>query len=277
MKVIDESLYQAPDGTINFWNRMQGSLTYGTSWYRDMQAQQEVMAHLARTLDNRFVLLRNIILPGTDIPIPLILVGPTGVWVMIASGMRGVFRAKGDSWMSMEGGRFKAAKPNMVSRTMLMRHAIDAHLQKENLQVPEIRPVLLFTNPGMHVDSVHPSVRVVLSDAVDRYVASLLQEVGNISSEKVQQVVRSLSSPEATPREEKAAAAYQDEDDIFAFQDVEGESEDRGGGTSKGDAIPGASLIDRLNISGKQWTALGLVFGLWILLLLAFAIFVLLF
>lgn len=277
MKVIDESLYQAPDGTINFWNRIQGSLTYGPSWYRDMQSQQEVIMHLARTLDNRFVLLRNVVLPGTDIPIPLILVGPTGVWVMIASGMRGVFRAKGDSWMSMEGGRFKAAKPNMLSRTMLMRHAIDAHLQKENLQVSEIRPVILFTNPGMHVDSVHPSVRVVLSDAVDRYVASLLQEVGSLSSEKAQQVVSSLSSAQPAQREEKSADAYKEEDDIFAFREAADDRTDEPGESRASGAFPGASYLDQLNISGKQWTALGIVFGLWILLLLAFAVVVLIF
>jgi len=275
MKVIDESLYQAPDGTINFWNRIQGTLTYGTGWHRDMQAQQEVMAHMARNLDNRFVLLRNIILPGTDIPIPLILVGPTGVWVMIASGMRGVFRAKGDSWMSMEGGHFKAVKPNMLARAMLMRHAIDAHLQKDNLPVSEIKPVLLFTNPGMHVDSVHPAVRVVLSDALDRYVASLLQEAGSISAEKVQQVVSSLSSAQVAPREEKAAADYKEEDDIFSFREEEGEREPRG--ESMGGTLPGTSFIDRLNISGKQWTALGIIFGLWILLLLAFAFVILIF
>jgi hypothetical protein len=277
MKVIDESPYQAPDGTINFWNRIQGSLAYGPSWFRDMQAQQEIIAHMARTLDNRFVLLRNIVLPGTDIPIPLILVGPTGVWVMIASGMRGVFRAKGDSWMSMEGGRFKAAKPNMLTRTMLMRHAIDAHLQKESLQVSEIRPVILFTNPGMHVDSVHPSIRVVLSDALDRYVASMLQEVGGLSSEKAQQVVSSLSSAQAAQREEKPVDAYKEEDDIFAFRESADDHTEELDEKSVGGAFPGASYFERLNISGKQWTALGIVFGLWILLLLAFAVVVLIF
>lgn len=177
--------------------------------------------------------------------------------------------------MSMEGGRFKAVKPNMLARAMLMRHAIDAHLQKDNLPVSEIKPVLLFTNPGMHVDSVHPAVRVVLSDALDRYVASLLQEAGSISAEKVQQVVSSLSSAQVAPREEKAAADYKEEDDIFSFREEEGEREPRG--ESMGGTLPGTSFIDRLNISGKQWTALGIIFGLWILLLLAFAFVILIF
>ena len=112
MKVIDRSKYQSPDGNINYWDRMQGFMAYGSTWYRDAQAQQEIMGQLARVLDNRFVLLRNIVLPGTDVPIPLILAGPTGIWVMLVNGMRGVYRAKSDAWLTMDGGRFKAAKPN---------------------------------------------------------------------------------------------------------------------------------------------------------------------
>lgn len=272
MRVIDKSPYQSADGKITFWNRIQGFFQYGSSWHREMEAQNEIVSQTARVLDNRFVLLRNVILPGTDVPIPLILAGPTGIWVLLVSGARGVFRAKGDSWLTMEGGRFKAAKPNMLNRVQLMVRALDAHLRKDSIPIPEIRPALLFTNPGMHVDSVHPSARVVLSDAMDRFIASLVQDTGAVRTDIVQKVVHSLTPDEDLKSAEsgQAASVTQTEDDFFAFQDVPGSNAVSGEAKSSGGAGVG-SLIDRMNLSSRQWIALGILFGLWILILLIFA------
>lgn len=269
MRVYDESLYQSADGKIGFWDRIQGFFTYGSNWYRDMRAQQEIMGQLVRVLDNRYVLFRNIILPGTDIPIPLILIGPGGIWVMLASAMRGVFRAKGDSWMAMEGGRFKAVQPNLVTRVLLMTAALDTYLQKEGIKTPQLKPVLLFTNPGMHVDSVNPSARVVLSDAMDRFINGLTQEMGVMSTENLNRVVNSLTDSQKQPGKEAATAPrYSEEDDIFSYRDDP--KPGRQGGASALD-----SFAARLALSSKQWIALAVVFGLWLLLLLGFAIIVL--
>jgi hypothetical protein len=276
MKVIDRSKYQSPDGNINYWDRMQGFMAYGSTWYRDAQAQQEIMGQLARVLDNRFVLLRNIVLPGTDVPIPLILAGPTGIWVMLVNGMRGVYRAKSDAWLTMDGGRFKAAKPNLVNRVQLMVLALDAHLRKDNVPIPEIRAALLFTNPGMHVDSVHPAVRVVLSDAMDSFVAGLVQDTGAMRTDIVQQIVRSLV-PQGVEEEREVRQKTtndQDDDDIFAFQDAS-DSYGSGGGGSAGDSMN--SFLERLSLSSGQWVALAVVFGILILLLLAFAFMIMFF
>jgi hypothetical protein len=272
MRVIDKSPYQSADGKITFWNRMQGFFAYGSSWHREMEAQQEIVGQMARVLDNRFVLLRNVVLPGTDVPIPLILAGPTGIWVMLVSGARGVYRAKGDSWLTMDGGRFKAAKPNMLNRVQLMVRALDTHLRKDAVPIPEIRPALLFINPGMHVDSVHPSARVVLSDAMDRFIASLVQDTGAVRTDVVQKVVQSLTPGEELREAEAGQAAHytQNEDDFFAFQDDAGSGQASGQtGSSGGEGV--GSVIDRLNISSRQWIVLGVLFGLWILVLLVFA------
>jgi hypothetical protein len=271
MRVYDESRYQSPDGTINFWHRIQGFFAYGSSWYRDMQAQQEIVGQMARVLDDRYVLFRNIILPGTDIPIPLVLVGPGGIWVMLASAARGVFRAKGESWLAMEGGRFKAARPNMVTRVLLMTAALDNYLQKETIKTPQLKPVLLCTNPGMHVDSVNPSVRVVLSDAMDRFISGLVQEMGVMSAENLNRVVNVLATTQKQPVREVSASTSGTDDDVFSYRD-EPESGRTGGGPSALD-----SFATRMDLSGKQWIALAVIFGLWMLLLLAFVVIVLLF
>lgn len=266
MKVIDKSLYQSPDGNIGFFNRISGSFAYGSSWYKDMLAQREVMRQLARVLDNRYVLLRNVVLPGSGVPIPLILVGPTGIWVLLVSGMRGIYRAKDEDWMSMEGGRFKPVRPNMVTRSMLMVRALDAHLRKESISTPEIKSALLFTDAGMHVDAVHPAVRVVLSDAMDRFVAGLVQDSGAFRTTAVEAVVISLvPERQGITEQDDSGQVVRQEDDIFSMRD-DASRAGRGRGNSWLDSIQA-----RASLSSGQWIVLGLIFGIWILLLAAFA------
>lgn len=273
MKVIDKTQYQDADGSIGFVNRIQGTIALGSSWYAEMQAQRNVMTQMEHVLDSRYVLLRNIVLPETDVIIPFILIGPTGIWIMLVNAKRGVFRAKGDSWLSMEGGRFNPAKPNLITRVQLMARAFETYLQKENIQVAEVQPVLLFTNPGMHVDSVHPSVRIVLSDAMERFVASLVQEPVTITDDTIQSIVLSITAGEGVSEVGSPIGTIAEEDDFFAFREEETSNK------KKRQVSRGSSSIDSVSsqLSGRQWTALGIVFGLWILVLLVFAVAILFF
>jgi hypothetical protein len=277
MKLIDESLYQESDGSINLWNRLQGTLNYGPSWYNDMQAQQKIVEQLDRVLDQRYVVLRNVILPGTDVPIPLILIGPGGIWVMLVSTMRGVFRAKGESWATVEGSRVKAARPNMINRVQLMVRALETHLQKAGQPVSEIHPALLFTNPGMHVDAVNPIVRVVLSDAIERFINSLTQEKVIYPIEKIQRLVQALAKQEPQSAPAAGKFALREKEDVFSFREVEvDEAEDEFVVVNRG-----PSALDlfaaRINLTTRQLVILGWVFGIWLVILLGFLIFLLFF
>jgi hypothetical protein len=59
-----------------------------------------------------------------------------------------------------------------------MKHAraVQKHLeaQKFNLTTP-VEAVLIATDPGAHIDSMRPAIRVVMSDAIKHYAGSLLQ------------------------------------------------------------------------------------------------------
>jgi hypothetical protein len=275
MRLIDHSQYQSRDGKIGLWNRLQGTLQFGPAWYRDMLAQQEVVEQFRLLLDHRYIMLRNIILPGSGVPIPLILVGPTGICVLLVSSLRGVYRARESEWLVMDGGRFKAAKPNLLARIQLMVRVIDAHLRRDGLTPPDMQSALLFTNPGQHVDTVNPSVRVVLSDAMDRFVAGIAQDSGVFRMTDVEAIVKSLA-PQADLSDGQAAAAGEEDDDFFSLRD-----ERKGGraGMGSGSAgIPGIEVVDSIankaRFSTGQWVALGLVIGVFVLLLFAFLLMV---
>ena len=93
MNIIDHSSFVDDKGEITFVERIRGTLRHGSSWYADMQAQETVVSRLENALDDSFTLIRNHILPGLDIPIPLTLVGPSGVHVIYASGIKGIYQA----------------------------------------------------------------------------------------------------------------------------------------------------------------------------------------
>jgi hypothetical protein len=159
------------------------------------EAQDFVVNAFNKVLDNQFVLLRNITLEGPDIPIPLILLGPAGIQVIYASTAKGVYRAKEGVWEKMDDRtqRFQIDRPNLLERTMLMGRALDTYLANQGLEVPASEPVLFFSDPGIHIDTTRPIVRVLMADALDRYIAGLVTNRSFVDQDILQRVVKILT------------------------------------------------------------------------------------
>lgn len=236
MQLIDKSPLVSADGSLSFFNRLQGSLKFGSSWPKDMQAQSDLIAQLQQSLGQNYVVLRNLTLGDTGVPIPIILIGPPGVFVIYVSSLRGVYRAKEDAWMAMEGNHFKPAQPNLVARTRLMGRAVKNFLDKEGIAPPEVESILLFTNPNQHVDAIHPNVRIVLSDAIDRFILSVQQGLNLLDARRIQNIVDALgadlsqateTAPEASAKADEFDFGRSDKDDApFDFGDRALEDED---------------------------------------------------
>jgi hypothetical protein len=52
--------------------------------------------------------------------VPIILLGPTGIYVIHVTYLRGRYEAKGDTWNVESGEGYKPAPVNLVQRTMRM-------------------------------------------------------------------------------------------------------------------------------------------------------------
>ena len=100
MKIIDQTPFYNEKGEISFVDRTKAMLQYGAGWIREMEAQKAVVSVLEKNLDKKYTLLRNVTPPGMNASIPLILVGPTGVYVMCVASVKGMFSARGDQWGS---------------------------------------------------------------------------------------------------------------------------------------------------------------------------------
>src|SRR5512135_843944 len=113
MKLIDQTPFYSETGEISLVDRGKAMLQFGPAWFKEMEAQKAIVAVFDKVLDKNFTLLRNATPPGLEARIPFILVGPTGVYVMYVTPMKGMFRARGDEWGSVTNGNYKPEKPNL--------------------------------------------------------------------------------------------------------------------------------------------------------------------
>ena len=196
MRIIDKTPLTNEDGSISLFNRIKGTLQYGFSWYPDLQAQQKAIDVIDKQLGKKFTLIRNHTLENSKITIPVILVGTPGIQVILVTHVQGSFRAKTDAWGTVSGGNFKDAAINLLKRTNQLGKALEIYLKRKNLQTSkEVEPILLSVNPALHVSSVRPIVRIVLSDAVERFASSLAQEPPIMSVEDVHEIAEEIVNP----------------------------------------------------------------------------------
>jgi len=177
MKIIDKTPLQDANGNIGLIARVQGTLKYGLSWFAELEAQKIVIAQLDRVLEKGFVLIRNLTLPNSDIVIPIVLIGPGGVWVIYVTSVKGNYEAKGDQWNVVNNdGKALPASINYMSRVVQLTNVFQKYLKIQKVEMPNpVEPVLIAADPGAQIDSVRPMARVLRGDAIKQFAGSLLQ------------------------------------------------------------------------------------------------------
>ena len=246
MKLISNSPYIS--NKMGLVERLQGMIKFGRSWYPELVAQEKAIESLRKQLDNRFTLIHYFTLPQVEIPIPLILIGPSGVHVIYVTPLKGVYRSKADGWAVLDASRhFKQTRPNLVQRTALMSNALEIFFQQKGFPItPE--SILFCSDPGIHVDSIRSVVRIVLSDALSHFAAGLVQGRVALPPDKVAQLLEIIQAPEPAPEE------------ILS-------SEQKLTPAKK-------SIVDQLHLSRRQMTVLGVFAFLEVCILIAFIFFV---
>lgn len=201
MNVIDRSQYRDEDGSIGLVDRIRGIWKFGLTWYKETQAQDRLIDHLHSQLNNKYTLVRDVVLPGLDIPIPMVLIGPTGIRVFYASGSRGIYRAKESSWAVMDNRsrQYRSSEPNLIKRTALLAHSILTFLISKGYQIEDLEPVLYFSDPNFHVDAIQPVVRIVLTDGASRYIENFSQYPDLFDDTAVNRIADTLAEIKLDP------------------------------------------------------------------------------
>ncbi len=196
MRLIDLTPFQDENGQISLVNRLQGTLKNGFAWYGNMQAQKKVVAFLSRVLENRYTLIRNAELGTSGIILPLILIGPSGIYIIEVTALSGSYQARGDDWGTLNNARFQPAQINLIRTTARFAKILQSFFEKQGAAVPApVEPILMAANPGLHVESVRPNIRVVLTDGIDRFAAGLTNARPLMNAQIVNEFVERIQKP----------------------------------------------------------------------------------
>lgn len=142
----------------------------------DATAEDAIVIRFLKGLDNRFVMLHNLQLEKNGPPFPPILVGPAGLVVLNVSSEKGFFKVKEDSWWKMDKTthRFNPGRPNLIKQSQDYAKKLAAILDVHGKSHPEVLPVLIFADPGVHIETTNPALRIVLMDGVDSLITTFL-------------------------------------------------------------------------------------------------------
>jgi len=174
MKIIDKTPLLDEKGELAMVQRVQGMLKYGFNWPNELQAQKAIITFFDRQLEKGYTLIRNMTLGASGIVVPMILLGPTGIYVIDVTFLRGRYEARGSAWNEEAGDGYKPAEVNLVQRTLRMANAVKKFIERQGVKLPvPIEPVLISGNPGLHIESVKPAIRVLMIDGIKSFVTGL--------------------------------------------------------------------------------------------------------
>src|SRR3972149_208406 len=273
MRVIEQSEFVDDLGNITLENRIRGTVAHGLEWHSLMQGQKIVTQRLTKNLENDYILIRNALLPGTPLRIPLILVGPTAVRVMLASPVRGVFRARGDEWLEFSSRipRSKPAHPDLLAKVQSRAEALLAYLRSQGFGLPQVEPILIFTNPRTHVDSNKPTVRVVLADAIEHFAGNLKQLTPIMDEQDIEEIITSItepSIPEGARKPQPVGAVLGSLEAAFSSDVLQPIGQ-------RAKPLANSSAARRLRMTSREWALLAVLFFAELVILILFAMVIL--
>lgn len=202
MKRYDQTPFLDANGNLPLIGRLRGMLKYGMDWPKDLEAQKLVLERLEKVLEKGFIAIRNYPLAEGSVLVPLILIGPAGLFVLQVSGARGLFEAKGDEWNALVGEISRPARINLIRRAQRFARAIQVLLERQGISLPTpVEAVLVAADPGLHVQTLRPAVRIILSDAIERFALSLAHARPALSPAQVQNLAERLLNPRRTTPE----------------------------------------------------------------------------
>jgi hypothetical protein len=196
MKIIDcDAIDHKARKSRSTGSGIQGILPFR----RKREAQEIFISLLSEALDNSFYLLNMLVLPGQGKQNPLLLLGPTGIWAILPSGVAGIYRVNESAFERFDekSRQFVTIKPNLVLEVCAWAKAVSDSLAGLEMQIPSIEPILFFSDPGAHIDFTHPTSRIVLADGLPRFLTGLFHAPSVLEKDEIRQIIVGLVGEEA--------------------------------------------------------------------------------
>src|ERR1700752_4119048 len=208
MKIIDKTPLLDEKGELGFSQRIQGMFQFGFNWPNELQTQKAIITFFDRQLEKGYTLIRNMPLGQSGIIVPMILLGPAGIYVIQIASVRGRYEVRGDTWNVEAGEKYKPAPVNLVQQTMHMAHAVKVFIERQGVKLaasPE--PVLIAGDPGLHIEPVRPAIKTMMIDGIKSFVSGLAIGKAVLSPEQVYDYTERIINPRPPKKESAASSA----------------------------------------------------------------------
>lgn len=228
MKIIDKTPLLDEQGNLGLMQRIQGMLQFGFNWPRELEVQSAIIKFFDRQLEKGYTLIRNMTLGQSGIMIPMILLGPAGIFVIEVTHLRGRYEARGENWNVESGDAYKPAQVNLIQRTQRMANALKKFIERQGVRLPvTIEPVIIAGDPGLHIESVRPAVKVMMIDGIKAFVNGLVNASPVLNNMQVNEFAERIINPR--PKQDMSAPPPEPEPEPeprAAWEDMYGWNED---------------------------------------------------
>ncbi len=148
-------------------------------------------------------------------PVPHLLVGPAGVWILQAYHQKGSVSYARNRWRLSKGGFMQAymsifgqeglGRPevDIETETGALKKYLSKHMDEQN--IPEIQSALVFTNPDIEVDATDAPMPAMKIKQLKEFIRQKSREhaVPSVMIDRVKAVING-EEPEGTEEEETA-------------------------------------------------------------------------
>ena len=202
MKIIDKTPLLNEKGELGMVQRFEGILKFGMNWPNELEAQKAIITYFDRQLEKGYTLIRNMPLGASGIVVPMILLGPAGIYAIHVTYLRGRYEARGTAWNEEAGDGYKPAEVNLIQQTGRMANAVKKFIERQGVKLPvPVEPVLISGNPGLHIESAKPAIRVLMIDGIKSFVSGLATASPVLRPEAVHEYTERIINPRSPKKD----------------------------------------------------------------------------
>ncbi len=149
-----------------------------TSAVSGEQGLDRIALWLDSVLDDDFLLLRDVELPGGQASVDMLLLGPSGIWTLYVESEPGQYKTEHGgfyAWETRAGGYVKISpNPLLILKSNL--NQLRGWLSRERLPIECAHSAILFTDKAAVVESDDADVQLVAPDLVEAFPVQIAKE-----------------------------------------------------------------------------------------------------
>jgi hypothetical protein len=168
------------------------------------QAVDRIVLWLDSVLDDSYLLLRNLELPGAQAAVDMLVIGPSGIWALYVEAEPGQYKTEAGrfyGWETQAAG-YVLISPNPLLILKSTLSQLRRWLKDHRLPPECARSAILFTDPAAVVHSADQDVWLVSPKLVESYPVEMAREPAVLEPDAVERAAFAIARgelPQAPP------------------------------------------------------------------------------